>query len=221
MNASQDRNKPVERIKKILDFIKSKSEQNPNTETFTIVSGELSKFDPLLENSELVQISFEKIKVENGENIKIEFRQSDSGITTITDGKAYENIVWFYVPNYPKFEEYRNRIVKQLEQDENANEFVLDGDGFFYPEGSDEESKHQLKKNSDRYKLLYLLASKKKYVSTKELSSELEISSTSVRKRVGEIRDILVEKWSLPREALFESDNASGYRITNVILKKS
>ncbi|HEY1041129.1 MAG TPA: hypothetical protein VGE63_00180 [Candidatus Paceibacterota bacterium] len=214
MNASH---KPLERIKKILDFLKEQIEQNPDVEAFTLGSGQLSNFHALLQNSELVQFSFDQIREESKENIKIEFRQSPSGITTVTDGTVHEVMVWFYVADNSKFKEYRNEIARKLEREMSARNFILDSDGFFYPEGVDK--KHQLEKDSDRYQLLYFLAKEKEYVATKEISEKLDMPVPRVRKVVDEIRNIVVKKWELPRSVLFESDNVSGYRVTNVNLK--
>lgn len=221
MVASHSQNRSLERIGKILDFIEDQYKSNPAKETFQFSAGKLSSFDPLLQDGDLLQMAFKKITTDTQENIKIEFRQGLPEQNTAVKLVTHELLVWFYVEDQNKFRDYQSSVRSKIERETKAVQFVLDNQGFFYPEGTEQENRHPLKRNSDRYQLLYLLAKENGYIATKELAEKLNVPAPIVRKRIGEIRNIIAKKWELPREALFESDNTSGYRVTNVTLKES
>lgn len=223
MVASHSQNKTLSRIEKILEFIEVQYRSNPEKETLTLDASKIFRFDPLLDDTDLLKMSFGKIADETEGNIKIELRQGPPrrGDTTDPHHVSYDLYVWFYVEDQSKFKEYQNSVRLKIERETKVVQFVLDSQGFFYPEGAELESRHQLKRNSDRYQLLYLLAKEKEYLPTKEIAEKLDVSSLVIRKKVDEIRKIVTDKWGLPRETLFESNNTSGYRVTNVTVKES
>lgn len=218
MVASHSQNRSLERIGRILDFIEGQYKSNPTKETFQFAVGKLSSFDPLLEDMDLLKMAFKKIATDTKENIKIEFRQGLPEQNTAVNLVTHELLLWLYVEDQNKFKEYQNSVKKEVEKVGQRIQFVLDSEGMFYPEGASQETKHSLKKDSDRFDLLYFLAKEKQYVATKVISDKLDMPVPRVRKAVNEVRNILVRKWALPRGALFESDNVSGYRVTNVTL---
>lgn len=222
MVASHSQNKTLSRIEKILEFIETQYKSHAEKETFFLRFGEMFRFDPLLSDTDLLEMSFEKITSDTEGNIKIEFRQGlPERNTADPNHVSYELYVWFYVEDQNKFKDYQSSVRSKIERETNAVQFILDSQGFFYPEGTEPENRHSFKRNSDRYQLLHLLAKESDYIATKELAEKLNISAPTVRKRIGEIRNIIAKKWELPREALFESDNTSGYRVTNVTLKEN
>ena len=222
MNATHSQNRTLERIAKVLEFIEAKYRSNPEKETFLLSHGALSNFDPLLHEGTLLKMAIEKITSETENNIRIENRLGLPEQHGTSKEVTHELLVWIYVEDQNKFKDYQGSVKSKIERKTKAVQFVLDSQGFFYPEGTEPENRYQLKRGSDRYQLLYLLAKENGYIATKELAEKLKnIPTLVVRKRVGEIRNIIVKKWALPREALFESDNTSGYRVTNVTLKES
>lgn len=222
MNATHSQNRPLERIAKILDFIEGLYKSNPTKETFQFVAGKLSSFDPLLEDTDLLKMAFKKIATDTQENIKIEFRQGLPEQHTAVKLVTHELLVWFYVEDQNKFKEYRNSIKQEVERVGRHVQFILDADGKFYQEGeTNDEKKHLIRKGSQRYSLLHFLAQQEDYVSTQEIGRAVGLTASEVRGKVDEIRDIVAKKMGLPREAIFENDGSSGYRITNVTVKKS
>lgn len=221
MNATHSQNKTLERIAKILEFIEAKYRSNPEKETFLLGHGALSNFDPLLHDGTLLKMAIEKIASETENNIRIEDRLGPPEQHGTSKEVTHEALLWIYVEDQNKFKDYQSSVGAKLERQTKAVQFVLDNQGFFYPEGMEPVNRHQLKRNSDRYQLLFLLAKENKYIATKELAEKLNVAAPIVRKRIGEIRNIIAKKWELPREALFESDNTSGYRVTNVTLRES
>ncbi len=223
MKATHSQNKTIARVAKILEFIEAQYRSNPDKETLLLDASKIFRFDPLLDDTDLLKMSFGKIADETNGNIKVELRLGPPrrGDTTDPSHVNYDLYVWFYVEDQNKFKEYQNSVRLKIERETKAVQFILDSEGFFYPEGTEPEHRHQLKRNSDRYQLLYFLAKERKYLPTKEIAEKLEVSPLVIRKKVDEIRKIVTDKWSLPREALFESDNTSGYRVTNVTVKES
>ncbi|MCE9628782.1 MAG: HTH domain-containing protein [Candidatus Vogelbacteria bacterium] len=222
MIASHSQNKTLNRLAKILEFVETQYRSHADKETFFLGASEIFRFDPLLSDMDLLKMGFEKITDDTGGNVKIEFRQGlPERNTADPTHVSYELYVWFYVEDQNKFRDYQSSVRSRIERETKAVQFILDSQGFFYPEGTGPENRHSLKRNSNRYQLLYLLAKENRYIATKELAEKLNVSAPIVRKRIGEIRNIIAKKWELSREALFESDNASGYRVTNVTLQES
>jgi hypothetical protein len=221
MSELNQKNKPLKRIEKILDFIKKQQEENPDQETFLIDAHTLSTLDPLLEDSDLLEIAFKTINQESAGVTKIEFRFIDFPDFTAVNGSGYQRInrVWFYVSNNEKFEQYRNDVKEKIEKENKEIQFILEKEGRFYQEGSD--NRHQFKRGSKPYNLLQILAKRKAYISTKELAERLGYDDEviKVRKLVGIIRQVVTNKLKLPGKSLFEHDNIPGYRIRNITLK--
>jgi hypothetical protein len=225
MIASHNENKPLQRKYKILSFIKEQIDEKPNQETFQVKEGELSGSDSLLKDWTLLRMACKEIVDESGENIKIEFRQGvPTDYTAVKSVVTYtEGSVWFYVANVKKFREYLNGVKNKVESLERKVNFIIDGKGYFYPEGTEDSKKHLLRgrEQSERYQLMYALAGTTEYVLTANLASELKTTPLAIRKKVDEIRDIVFTKWDLPRDSIFESDSMSGYRAPNIIFKES
>ncbi len=224
MVASHSQNKSLERIGKILDFIEGQYKSNPTKETFQFAAGKLSSFDPLLEDADLLKMAFKKIATDTQENIKIEFRQGLPEQNTAVNFVTHELLLWLYVEDQNKFKEYRNSVKQEIERESRHVQFILDANGFFYKEGSNDK-KHHFKSNSLRYQLLRLLADRKDFVTTQDLSRELEdmeASAEDIRGAVEEIRTIVARKMNLPRESIFENNSdGTGYRVMNVSVKES
>lgn len=215
------KNKPLERIRALLDFIKRAVELHPNKETFYATLGELADFNVLLSDADLLKTAFAKIADSTNEKVLIEFRQTPARSDTATGERMSELTVWFYVESIARLNQYRNEIQKKLEKEISACIFILDSEGYFYFEGASDKLKHRFKQNSLRYRLLRLLAQRKSYVPTQELADELEVRTGDIRGAVEEIRTLVFKKMGLPREGIFENNaDGTGYKVANVTIKE-
>jgi hypothetical protein len=222
MVASHSKNRPLERIRKALDFLKSKIELEPEKETFSVQHAELSNFSPLLKDVELLEMAFKKILEDSKGNIKVEVRWTDIPFTTATGGKMANCNIWFYVADYQKFLEYQNQVIQVLKNTTDVRHLIL-ADTKLYEEGSPQRYYSFRGKKSLRYKLMIFLATEKTYIETKNLIDLREKRTTTavIRKTIGQIRDGIEKDLKINADSVIESDGSSGYRIANVTVKNS
>lgn len=76
---------------------------------------------------------------------------------------------------------------------------------------------YQMKRGSDRHRIVFFLAKKKKPASSIVIARELKLETMQIRKTVEALRALIQKKFNVPRNALVESEDA-GYTITNLTL---
>jgi hypothetical protein len=117
---------------------------------------------------------------------------------------------------------FANQIVeleKKIKKEENNYNFILNEDRELFIEGN-KAGPYQIEKDSLRHKLIYFLATKKRFISAQELAVELRNEPDRIRKTVGQIRTMIKKVFKISGHSLIQTDESTGgYCINNVTLK--
>lgn len=219
MKSEKYRDKTEHRKKVLIDFLKKKLKENPSKDTFSCGVSEISNFNILLGDPTILKRSISELSKLSEGNIVFEKIEQRSSIHTATGEETIVEVsYWFNVKDLQELEEQENEISENIKELEKVVQFVLHDNGQFYPLGHSGE-KFQMETDKTPYKLLKFLAEKQVYVKTEKLSTKFKVSNVEIRKKISSIRDVMVNKYGLPRDSIFENNKKMGYRVTNLIIK--
>jgi hypothetical protein len=220
------KNKTLERIKLILEFIEKKIKSEPKKETFEFPLREIEKI-PLLNDTIGLSQAFKKIQKETKENVLIDIYDPsyESEDPVFRDRKIRIKkppAVIFHLENIEEFNKYKRRIEQELEKGDIIPSLTLTYRGDLY-RTNDKGRKlvYPMVQNSLRCKILHYLAQEKRRVSAKELAEEFGKAPQEIRKAIGEIKKLIKERLKIPGDEIIESSDKGGYKVQNVKLKEN
>ncbi len=217
-------NKPLQRIKAVLEVALKITKDKPDEETFYIRTWPNL---PLLKDHEGLLIAFEKIDKETNHTVTIKFHAGNPirGVADYNNHYPTPSQYVLHVENYNELQRYFKEVEKQLNTVQ--PQFVLkifstQKKAEFYLQ-SNPEIKHPLRTSALRFKLLFFLAKKGIPVKTSEIALELEALPDEIKDTVDDLRYIVDKKFKTDRKYLFENDSnaRTGYKLENVMVIES
>lgn len=218
-------NRPLQRIKAILELAVDVLKKSPNMETF-IYSQESRKYNsfpdnPLFKDHHGLMIAFNKIDKETRGRVTIEYNPGRSlragDIDCLNSGPGG---YIFHVDDQIELKRYLAEVEKQINSA--RPQFVLKVSSprsLLYVQ-SKPNLCFKIEKDSMQFKLLSFLAEQREAVATSRLATKLNMTSRQITKTVDDLRSKLVNETGLSREYLFENDSnaGTGYKVDNVTI---
>ncbi len=219
MKSERYGDKTIYREKLLIEFITKRLKEGATRESFSCDIDRIREYNDLLLDPYLAEEALDLLVAESDGNLEYKSAIVPSGVTTIIDGDVMRKSIWVRVRDYQQLQEQESLLEEKIKELENVQRYVLEKDGSFYPEAR-LDKKFNLETDKRPYGVLNYLAKKKRFVKTQKLAEEFETTGVGIRKVANNLRDVVEREFGLPRETLLESDNKSGYRVTNVKLKK-
>ena len=170
-----------------------------------------------------LELALKKISNSSEKNLSYEII-SRSGVSSATDVEMKNPskipyMIKIIIENQSIFAKQIIELEKKIKKDESQHSFILNEDRELSLDGSNAKP-YQIEKDSLRHRLIFLLATEKRFIGAQELAGKLETSSDRIRKTVGQIRNMVKKNSNVSGYSLISTDESTGgYRINNVTLK--
>lgn len=225
------------RKKLILEIIKKRRNSEPTQDTFDFTYEDFIPeksrpipglgVKPFATEPERISLAhlFKTIEKESKNAIEFDFPKRKlikplSGLVSQLELREINKPTFYiHIYSFEKFNEYYKRIIQPSEK---VPVLVLNNRGeLSRVDNKKRKFIYQMDPNGLRYKMVYYLATEKRFVQTRELHEEFKKESQKIRKIIGEIRENITEKLKVPGDKIIENSPGSGYKIKNIRVRRA
>ncbi|MFA6895588.1 MAG: HTH domain-containing protein [Candidatus Paceibacterota bacterium] len=222
--------KDNDKIKSTLEAIKRRIASEPKSDIFEFSFEELipdkAKPIPGLDISEMATDS-ERLSLQHilqriqKENSGIEFTFPDSaqkqkstlGLSQLQIRELCKPTFYVHINDHKKFEEYYKKIAISSTDIHltlnNKGELCVEKDG-------KKTLTYSMEWGGQRYKIVYLLATRKEWIPTKYLAEEFNTTPEKIRKAIEQIKRLMEKFLKISGDKIIENKKGLGYKITKI-----
>lgn len=203
--------KHVERKLLLARLMREVFNMRPGSKSGMLWGSSIIEFQ-LLKNFETFYIAVERVVEELSPGFEIAIREYHGG---------ENDILSFTIDNPKRLDKYiaeKEVELEEVKKETSRHSFILDKEANLYLVDS-ELPPYSIERGSLRHKLIYYLSKHGGYMSAAQIAKRVDSNPKTIRKTVGQLRDMVIERFNVPGTDLIQSKDTGSYCASSILLR--